>query len=267
MVALHGEAWQATGGHVVMIACTIATPNYSDLANREAEWFRKNSGLDTIVMHINREEDGYAKKLELPSLFPGQTVVFWDADYRLCRPTDFREFAVRREFFGVFDGGVHCPEVFLHKDTGVLGMQGDLYINTGFWIANFARQDHINAFAIARQLMAEKSNGLHQGVRDRTEQSMLNAGLQRAGVEIQHLHPRYNFYLYGFDRGFTPSIPSRIIGLHAAGVVGAERKMAALDAQYTCLCDAEGSHYNREPIEHAATAFNAWSKRETDAKL
>lgn len=210
-----------------MIALTIATPDYLDLATKNAGWFHRHSGLDVLVHLTSR--DGFAAKLELEKLVHGP-VVFFDADYRLLRDS--------REFFSTVDTnefhGVHetvasngKPAHFPYSDSRAVGMPPENYINTGFFICNTRRHGHV--FQRARQLMAEKQNGLWAGIADTTEQSILNLALHREGIVPVMLPTKWNFFQWAHTSGCC-DFPRRVIGFHAAGVVGPAAKAEHLDA-------------------------------------
>ena len=212
-----------------MIAVTIATPDYADLAHEQAGHFQAHSGLEVVILRVSKA-DGYAKKLELHRLFKGRTVVFFDSDYRLIRKVNLGEFNGRDEFFAAIDPGIFDKTQWPYLDSAALDMDRNAYFNSGFWIANFNRASHVAAFDCARQLYAEKRNGLWSAVEDIGEQSFLNYGIQRQQVALEQLHPRWNFFIHSWRLGNIPEIPTNINGLHAAGEPLVKKKMM-LDAQ------------------------------------
>lgn len=220
-----------------MIAITVACPAYADLANEQAEHFRRHSKLDTIVVHNN--DSSFRHKLDLEQMFRGQKVVFFDADYRLIRDAHFNDIGEQGEFIACHDCGLHDINQFPSPDSAILDINPALYFNSGLWVADFRYESHRHAFAIARQLFEEKRNGLWSGIGDLGEQSFLNAGVQKAGVQIRHLHPRYNFMFHSWRWGAMPEIPREIIGIHAAGTeLGDKRNM--LNAQHKIFGMSQG---------------------------
>lgn len=237
-----------------MIAVTIATPDYADMANRQAYHFRKHSGLHTVVMLIGEGQDGYEAKLDLPNVFVKTKIVFFDADYRLIRDADFSKF---REcaIYGVHDGAAHDIHAFPCPDSKKLGIPNNEYINTGLFIVDFGIESHRKAFAIARQLHEDRRNKVIT-IDDRTEQSFLNAGIQRSGSKLIHMHPGWNFYPYSYQHGSMPEIPRNIIGVHAAGICGVHEKARHLDAYETVF---GASMY--DIIPEATKQYNKWRNK------
>ncbi|CAB4167654.1 Glycosyl transferase, family 8 [uncultured Caudovirales phage] len=235
-----------------MIAVTIATPDYANLANEQAFHFRKNSGLKTTVMLIGDGQDGYAAKLDLPNVFRSTRVVFFDADYRLLRPVSFDEFDDSEAIYGVHDGAAYDIHAFPNPDCKNLGIPKPKYINTGFFIINFNNWRHRKAFSIASQLLEDRKNGTLK-IDDVTEQSMLNAGIIRSGSKLIHMHPRWNFYPYSFHHGSIPEVPSNVIGVHAAGISGVQNKADHLNA-YSLVFGGE----SYPKIKEATRAYSKW---------
>ena len=238
-----------------MIAVTIATPDYMPMATTQAHHFQRHSGLKTVIVMIDSKSDGYAEKLNLPDLFPSQKIVFFDADYRLIRDVSFKEFLRSGGVHGVHDGAAYDNGSFPCLDCKTLGIPPNEYINTGLFIADFSSEGVVKAFAIARQLNEDRKNG-HLKIEDKTEQSILNAGIQRSAAKITHMHPRWNFYPYGYHHGFIPEMPRNIIGIQAAGISGIEEKTSCLDAYQKVF----GGH-TKEPIKSAAKEYRKWSKK------
>lgn len=225
-----------------MIGVTIASPGYRDLAHHQADHFRKNSGLNTIV--VETVDDGYHHKLELQSMFKGQQVVFFDADYRLIRPINFRKLNPFNVFIAASDPGHLHQGMWASKDSGILGIDKSKYFNSGFWMANFANASHVRAFNLARQMLEEKKNGLWSDIGDPGDQSFMNAAMQRSGVQMSILHPKFNFFMHAWEHGCIESIPRGVIGIHAAGVP-LDQKSAHLDSLDTML----SRRRNHRPID------------------
>lgn len=213
-----------------MIAITVSCTAFADMANENAEHFKRNSGLDVLVIHTN--SDGFDAKLEIPNYYSGR-IIFFDADYRLRRdirsmiPTAFADPAA---FYGVAET---CA---LHGKTGefpfddclALNIPACDYINTGFFACNTHHPVHRKVFSDARQIMAEKKNGLWSSISDVTEQSIFNLALKTADTDLNLLPIEWNFFTMAFQRGWC-DFPRDPIGIHAAGVVGAHHKRTHLN--------------------------------------
>ena len=214
-----------------MIAVTIATPGYEQLANEQAFYARKNTGLDVHVIH--KADAGYHHKLELQKVFKGHQILFFDADLRLIRHVDWIKIAndSRGSFVTAPDPGIHDPNQFPSTDSKALGIDRLQYFNSGLFIANFKSQQVVDAFDRGRQLMEERLNGMWKDVNDPGDQSFMNAGIQQMGIQVKLLHPRFNFFFHAWRWGCLPEIPRNIIGLHAAGTALNEKK-EILDAQH-----------------------------------
>ena len=218
-----------------MIAVTIATPDYMHLASEQALSMSSHSGLMThlILIPEARFEEAVAVKLELQRTFRGNTVLFFDADWRAIRPVDvgmLEKLSGAGKFVACQDPGIFDPAAFPAPDCKVFGIERLKYFNSGFWVANFANERHVLAFEKARELYEESKRGRWKEIRDYGEQSYLNAGVQMAGVEIELLPDRWNFFYHAFRWGAVAHIPRNIIGLHAAGSKLPE-KMPVLNAQ------------------------------------
>lgn len=208
-----------------MIAVTIATDDYADLAHEQAKWFRRNSGLQTVILSA---KDGYAEKLELQRMFKGKKIVFFDADFRLVRKTDFSE--IRAQWAGVLDPAACEPSSFVAKDIALFGMNSAEYINTGLFIADFSCTDVIAAFNDARQMLQDRHNGSMRDLSDLTEQSLLNYAIFKRfeHINIRNMDEGMNCFPMMHTRGWR-EYPARPSGLHVAGVK-LEHKAMVLDA-------------------------------------
>jgi len=213
-----------------VIGATILTKNYAEIGIAAVERFKKRTGLDVIVLW--KDKDAFEAKLDLPFLLAPQTVVYFDADHWMIRDCDLSQFNNSPYFWAVKDPGINdLPATLINAggepavmsgsfpvpDATLLGFDPQQYFNGGLWIANFKREDHVSAFAIAKQLYEEKKNGLWKDYQDYGEQGFLNAGIHRAGVALDFLPQTYNFWLLSFKGGLVKSIPHGVIGLHAAG--------------------------------------------------
>lgn len=206
-----------------MVGVTLSSPQYENLTFEAVRRFKRHTGLDVQIMWSDGEP-AYAHKLEAAQRFKGRSVVFFDVDWWALRPMDLGQFNNSPHFVCVRDPGVFDHDQFPHTDSAVLGIDELQYFNSGFWIANFRRPDHVAAFEAAAQLCEEKLNGLWTNVGDPGEQSFLNAGIQRSGCSVLHLPFAYNCYNLAVRFGCYPEYPREIFGLHAAGVHHSEKR-------------------------------------------
>lgn len=213
-----------------MIAITTACSAFADMANENAEHFKRNSGLDVLVIHTN--SNGFDAKLEIPNYYSGR-IIFFDADYRLRRdirsmiPTVFPD---PEAFYGVAETCALYGKTgeFPFDDCSSLNIPACDYINTGFFACDTSHNVHRKVFSDARQIMAEKRNGLWSHISDRTEQTILNLALSKADTDLNLLPIEWNFFTMAFQRGWC-DFPRDPIGIHAAGVVGAFHKRTHLN--------------------------------------
>jgi lipopolysaccharide biosynthesis glycosyltransferase len=166
-----------------MIAVTIAVGDqYERLAEAAAASCERCTGLPT---HVIRETPGESKparyKLQLLRLFPGQTVLYFDADTRFLRPWDVRGLDDMRAFAAVLD----MPSDARNKDCRHYGIDPHRYFNSGIWIANGR---HVEAFALADQI----SHAPDYRTGFRYEQTALNVAIQQLNVPVVFLDRRYN---------------------------------------------------------------------------
>jgi len=217
-----------------MIAVTIATPDYADLAHEQAKHFAAMSGLRTSVIHV-AAGDGFRAKLDLPNLAPRGRIVFFDADYRLISPYDLTKFE-QGCFSGVPDPTASAPgdEYFVAKDCRTHELNPGLYLNTGFFVCDTSSNAHQRVFWHARQMWEERARGMWSGMADVTEQTILNCALQREMVNIGALPVAWNFFAFAHQHGFC-QFPTGIYGIHAAAVVGAEGKSRHLNSLHSIL--------------------------------
>lgn len=206
-----------------MIACTLVSPAFEHMVFDAVRHFKDNTGMDVHIIWSDAEP-AHNKKLEVSQLFKGQSVVFFDADLWVIRPLDLSQFNNVPEFVCVRDPGIFDPDQFPQKDSVILGIKQGDYFNSGFFVANFRREDHCRAFDIALQLCAEQDNGMWPGIGDHGEQSFLNVGVQRAGCTVKYLPFAYNCYNLAVRFGCYPEYPREIVCLHAAGVHYTEKQ-------------------------------------------
>ena len=216
-----------------MIALTVATPDYADMAHENAMWFKRNSGLDTMVVHVsaNSLREGFETKLSLDKLVNGK-VVFFDSDYRLVK--DVRGVIHGWKMGGGFIG-VHEPSAskgddrfFSFHDPRELGIPTKTHINTGFFACDTSKAIVKRVFADARQIFHEKTNGLWGQINDQTDQTILNFAIHRHRAMVHLKDSAWNWFYYAFREGWC-EFPQEVIGLHAAGVFGAQAKREHLE--------------------------------------
>jgi hypothetical protein len=123
---------------------------------------------------------------------------------------------------------------FSYRDPRTLGINPRRYLNTGFFTINTSRADHREVLAVARQLMAEKSLGLHGAIIDPTEQTMLNLAIHITGIPLELRPIEWNWFFYAFKVGWC-DFPRKVIGVHAAGISGVRQKMEHLEAMTKVL--------------------------------
>lgn len=217
-----------------MIAITIATPDFADMANENAQWFKRNSGMEVIVLHSNATtmEDGFSAKLELDKIHKGK-VVFFDADYRLVSDVKgvIQSWDVSGRIIGVQETSAEFGDkrFFPYADSVSLSLPAHKHLNTGFLVCDTSSTMVKDVFADARQICAERSNGLWSQISDRTDQTIINLAIHRRQARVSLRPIEWNWFYYAFREGWT-YFPQKIIGLHAAGVFGAKAKQEHLDA-------------------------------------
>ena len=189
-----------------MIGFTIANEQFLDLAIKAGESFTRHTGLPYIVIRVTGSAP-HINKLRLYDYLPkGKTGVFFDADTRFVRDFDFRQFQNRPEFFAVKDIVDRNTEncVFV-RDCKLHGLNRSLFFNSGFFIWNHSH-NHIleQAFKFSSQLKVE----------DWGEQTVLNAAVQRSGVDLALLPNIFNSMVCFESKRSEPES----IMIHAAGV-------------------------------------------------
>ena len=200
-----------------LLAFTIATPGYFDLAYTCAERIRKYANVDCLVLTSEDRQNGYALKFELPKLAGGRVFLFMDADAWLIRPVSLDKFIGMDGAAFVPDPAVNFP-TFCQNDADVFGFPRERYCNTGVFLANSADSRVIRAFDRAGVILAEKRAGLHPSIQDTTEQSCLNAALHENQLPTQFLPQEWNCYLHAAQHGHVDTIPARPFAIHAAGI-------------------------------------------------
>lgn len=205
-----------------LLAFTISTPGYHDLAAECAERIRKYANVDCLILTSNDRENGHSLKFDLPKLAGGRVFLFMDADAFLIRPLSLDK------FIGM-DGAAFVPDpaalhpTFCQNDADVFGFPRERYCNTGVFLANSADSRVIRAFDRAGVILAEKRAGLHPLIQDTTEQSCLNAALHENQLPTQFLPQEFNTYLHAAQYGHVTTIPAKPYCIHAAGVPLAQK--------------------------------------------
>lgn len=207
-----------------MIGCTLITPAYAEIGLESVKRFKRHTGLDVVILWRDDGPDVFAAKLDIPLTIKDHTVVFFDSDLWFIHDVDLRWMDCRDQFFAVMDPGINdvadtsikVAGAWARSDCEFLQINPNQYFNGGLWVANFRLPDHRYAFAHARQLYQDKINGV-MNIGDYGEQSFLNAGVQRSGIEIVPLPMAYNYWHMAYKGGLVAAVPYRVIGLHAAG--------------------------------------------------
>jgi lipopolysaccharide biosynthesis glycosyltransferase len=166
-----------------MIAVTIAVgEQYQCLAEAAADSCQRYTGLD---VHVIRDAPGESQparyKLQLLRLFPGETVLYFDADTRFLRHWGVRGL----DDFPAFAAVLDMPSAARDDDCRRYGIDPQKYVNSGIWIAN-AR--HAEAFALADQICHSPD----YRTSFRYEQTALNVAIQRLNVPVVFLERRCN---------------------------------------------------------------------------
>lgn len=201
-----------------IIGITIATTGYHELAHEAARLFRKHTGCHCLILTADGD-DAYDLKFALPRLADNRVCAFFDADWHMFRDTSMDEFVGMDGLAAVRDpGATHESRHFPMEDAEALGIPCDRYVNTGLLIFNSADWRVQKAFDRASVLMQEKRAGLHTGVYDKTEQSILNRALYEFQMPTRFLDRKWNTYYYSVPAGFIESIPANMVAVHAAGV-------------------------------------------------
>ena len=216
-----------------IVAFTISTPGYHELAVECARRIRQFAGIDCLILTSETRENGYALKFELARLAGGRVFMFADADWWMIRHTSLDKFIGMEGAAFVPDPASAHP-TFCQNDADVLGFPRGRYCNTGFFVANSADSRVIKAFDDASVLLAQKRAGLHELVQDKTEQSLLCKALHENQLPTQFLSQEWNTYLHAAQFGYISTIPGKPYALHAAGVP-LHDKFAKLTKQCTAF--------------------------------
>ena len=210
-----------------IVGVTTCDPAFEPLAIEAARRFRRFTGCDCII--ITSEKAGFDLMLEAVRVAHGRVMCLFDADWWMICDTPMTEFIGMSGLAAVHDPST-MHNTFCRNDADVFGIPRERYVNTGLVIANTADSRVIRSFDRASVILAEKAAGMHPLIRDKTEQSCLNAALHENCLPSRFLPPEWNTYLYAAHYERIDSIPARPIAMHAAGIP-AERKMEWLKLQ------------------------------------
>jgi len=201
-----------------MLAVTIGVGHrYAVEAEEAAETARWSTGLETIVLTATPGELTPAfYKLQLLDMFPGETILYFDADTRFLRRWDAGRHSDSPAFRAVLD----WPSGARNGDCEAFGLDRSRYINSGLWIAS---PHHVEAFRLADQICHADD----YSTQFQYEQTALNSALQRLGVPMIFMHRRYNA-ICSPRRLRSGEFPADPVVLHRAGVGAAgNREMFA----------------------------------------
>lgn len=200
---------------VPLLGVTIITPAYQDIGTEAARRWHQFTGMPVMILSAPSEKNAYRLKLRLPEFLPAAPVCYFDADYWLLRPLDIPDLVAKVEkhaLLAVVDPGTQDPAGFVARDCHWHNIDPSRYFNSGFWVADFSRDQITHAFAHALESLDDRQWA------DYGDQSAWNYGLQKYHVHGLALSWRHNFFLHAVTHGYCSYIPAEVIGLHAAGV-------------------------------------------------
>lgn len=165
-----------------MIAVTIAVgKEWEAIASLAVASCRAMTGLNPIVItETPGERDPAKAKLRLLDQFPGQTVLYFDADARFLRQWDPQLFEGTPWPVVVQD----WPSRARDTDCARYGLDPQRYFASGFWISGPAQRE---VWAEARRIVAAAD----YRTAFKYEQSALNAACQRARSPLTILDRRH----------------------------------------------------------------------------
>jgi hypothetical protein len=185
-----------------MIAATIAVgDDYQRAAELAVDSARRCLGLDPVVI---TDVGGLGKpsmwKLKLLDEFPGETVLYFDADARFLKPWDVREFDDTPWPVVVQDWASGARD----HDCRHYGIAGDRYFASGFWIANGR---HADVWRTAWEIATASD----YATKFRYEQTALNVAVQRARLPLVILDRRY-WWIPTLARRAPPDVVTVALG-------------------------------------------------------
>ena len=204
-----------------IIGITVCNKPYEALAHQAAASFRKYTGAPALILTTD-DPASYDWKYALPEIAGDRVFCFFDADTLFIKPVDFAPFRNINGIAAVRDASRQAVDSFCLPDALALDFPPDRYCNTGLFIANPRVPAVRAAFDLARRLMGEHKAGIGPALKDVTEQSLLCAAWQRAGVDMTFLGDDWNFWPHAVHRGWL-EWRSGIKVLHAAGVPLAQK--------------------------------------------
>lgn len=230
-----------------MIGVTVSTPKYAALSREAVVRFKRGTGLDVLVLKARDGEDAFLKKLRLELECPAVPCVSFDADWWLLRELDLS--GLGTGWCAVHDAGVFHPAAFCKSDCERLELDKGSYFNSGFFSWDNGNAQHRQVFEIARTAEHAQFCGKADALDDWGDQSLLNLGVQRAGVPLALLPFGFNCMMHFVRGGVFPFVPRVVHAVHAAGVP-LSHKMAHLKSM------AQVFSYEPEPLQPEAVAFH-----------
>ncbi len=200
-----------------IIGVTVATPGYFDLAQEAARRFRRHAGCEVVILTSDKA-DSYDLKFSILDVIGDRTAIFFDSDWFAIAPLPIDQFYNTACVWAVPDASRHALTSFCLNDALALGFPPDRYVNTGLFVVNGRSEAHRAAFLLAGEMMAKKRAGDFADVKDRTEQSLLNAAWHSSATPMSFLGDEWNFWPRALERGFYSKIPVRPLAIHAADV-------------------------------------------------
>ena len=190
-----------------MLAVTIGVGHhYAAEAETASATVRWSTGLETVVLTATPGEPVPAfYKMRLLDMFPGETILYFDADTRFLRKWD----VVRHDGSPAFRAVLDWPSTARNTDCKAFALDASRYVNTGIWIAS---PHHAPVFRLADRIC----HASDYATEFQYEQTALNAALQRLGVPMIFLDRRYNA-ICSPRRLRSGEFPADPVVLHRAG--------------------------------------------------
>jgi hypothetical protein len=196
------------------IGVTVITKSYRRVGRRAVSLFKRNTGLDVLVIK-GEDSEGFELKLQLDKLCGRRPRVWFDADLFFIRGVDFHNMIPWSGFYGVHDSAVFNPRAFPWLDCKENGLDTSRYLNTGLFTCDLRNPETRKVFQEARKSWKLWKRGKLKTA-DTTDQYHLNLAMLKVPVTL--LPTVFNFYQLACDWGQLPFIPREIIGLHGAGI-------------------------------------------------
>jgi hypothetical protein len=213
------------------IGVTLVSPDFEHLAQEAVSRFRRNTGLECVVIHTGQKAIScFGAKLNLDLLLAPRPIVFFDADLWIIRPVELTELATSGKWCAVPDPCAYGDGGFPAGDVRREGWDPNTYFNSGFFACDLSRPEIRRVFSDARAHLERVHAGDIVPPVDSTDQFYLNWAVQQQPGLFHPLPLAINFFQIAIHHGSLEQIPAKIIGLHAAGVP-LERKLAVLGKQ------------------------------------